>query len=457
MPAPPPSPPDPRELLRSRQYLVVLLFGAILGVPIALVAFYFLKFVNEAQNWVFGTLPIDLGFHSTPSWWPLPILVLAGLGVAATIHFLPGTGGESPAEGFKGVGAPTGIELPGIVIAALLTLCLGAVLGPEAPLIAIGGGLALLAVHLVKKDAPAQATLVIGAAGSFAAISTLLGSPLVGAVLLMEAAGLGGPMMGVVLVPGLLASGIGSLVFIGLDNLTGFGTFSLAVPNLPPVTSPTGAEFVWAVVIGILAAVLGTAIRRGALLLEPIVAARRLWLTPLIGAAVAVTAILFQHATNHGFDQVLFSGENTIAPLIDNAATWSVGALVLLVMAKSLAYGLSMSGFRGGPTFPALFIGAAGGIALSHFSSLPLVAGVAMGVGAMSVTMLGLPLTSVVLTAVFVEADAIQLVPLIIVAVVVAYVASARLSPAPGPSEGGPSESGRSDAGPSEAVGADET
>ena len=51
-------------------------------------------------------------------------------------------------------------------------------LGPEAPLIAIGSGLGVLAVHLVKRDAPAQASAVIGAAGSFAAISTLLGSPL---------------------------------------------------------------------------------------------------------------------------------------------------------------------------------------------------------------------------------------------------------------------------------------
>jgi len=50
---------------------------------------------------------------------------------------------------------------------------------------------------------------VIGAAGSFAAISTLLGSPLAGAFLLMEASGIGGPMMGVILIPGLLAAGVG--------------------------------------------------------------------------------------------------------------------------------------------------------------------------------------------------------------------------------------------------------
>ena len=45
-------------------------------------------------------------------------------------------------------------------------------------------------------------------------------------------------MLGVVLVPGLLAAGVGSLIFVGLDTWTGFGTFSLAVPDIPPFGTP---------------------------------------------------------------------------------------------------------------------------------------------------------------------------------------------------------------------------
>jgi len=424
---------SPAELLRSRTYVVLLVFGAIIGVPVAVIAYFFLKVVGVAQEWIFKTLPVDLGFDSTPTWWPLPILVVAGLLVALTIQYLPGTGGHSPAEGFKSEGAPAGMELPGIIIAAFVTLAFGAVLGPEAPLIALGSGFAVLAVHLIKKDAPAQASVVIGAAGSFAAVSTLLGSPILGAFLLMEVAGLGGPLLGVVLVPGLLAAGVGSLVFIGLDGLTGYGTFTLAVPDLPAFSSVTVAQFVWAIAIGLLGAVVGTGIKRMGLFLEPIVAGRRLWLTPVMGAGVALAAIVFGHFSSHGAEQVLFSGENTLAPLIQQAETWTWGALVLLVVCKGLAYGLSLGSFRGGPTFPAMFIGAAGGMALSHMAGLPMIAGVAMGIGAMAVTMLGLPLTSVLLTAVFLQADGVTLTPLIIVSVVVAYVASARLAPAPEP------------------------
>ena len=225
--------------------------------PVAAVAYFFLKLVSEAQHWVFTTLPGDVGFTSAPIWWPILPLTVSGLLVGLSLRHLPGTGGHKPAEGFKAGGAVDPKDLPGIVVAAFATLSLGVVLGPEAPLIAIGSGLGVLAVHLLKRDAPKTATMVIGAAGSFAAISTLLGSPLVGAFLLMEASGIGGPMLGVVLVPGLLAAGIGTLIFVGLDNWTGYGTFSLAIPNIPAFTTPTLAEFLWAIAIGVAAAVLG--------------------------------------------------------------------------------------------------------------------------------------------------------------------------------------------------------
>ena len=101
----------------------------------------------------------------------------------------PEPGATSPRRVSRPAGPVPPVELFGIVAAAFATLSLGAVLGPEAPLIAIGSGLGVLAVHLFKRDAPPMAVVVIGVAGSFAAIATLLGSPLVGAFLLMEMAG----------------------------------------------------------------------------------------------------------------------------------------------------------------------------------------------------------------------------------------------------------------------------
>jgi H+/Cl- antiporter ClcA len=435
------TPSDPLALLRSRSYLALLVLAAIIGVPISAAAYFFLALVSKLQLWIFTDLPKDVGFSSEPLWWPIPPLVLAGVLVALAIRYLPGTGGHSPADGFKVGGGPAApVELPGIVLAALATLSLGVVLGPEAPLIALGGGLGVLAVRLVKRDAPPRTSTVVAAAGSFAAVSTLLGSPLLGAFLLMEASGLGGAMLELVLVPGLLAAGVGSLIFLGLDHLTGLGTFSLAIPGLPHVGSPTGAEFLWALAIGVMAALVGSGIRWLGLFLRPHVERRMLLATPVAGLAVAGLAIAFAAGTGKGSSEVLFSGQSALGPFITGSASYTVGALLLLLVCKGLAYGVSLSGFRGGPTFPALFLGAAGGVALSHLPGLPLVYGVAMGIGALCVVMLRLPLTSVLLATLLLSSDGLQVTPLVIVAVVVAYVASARLTPPPAPASPSPAE-----------------
>ena len=440
------SPPDPLALLRSRSYIVLLVVAAIIGAPVSTLAYFFLALVSKMQGWIFTDLPKGVGFHAEPLWWPLLPLLLAGILVGLTIRYLPGRGGHSPADGFKaGAGPPSPRDLAGIVLAAFATLSLGVVLGPEAPLIALGGGLGVLAVKLVKRDAPARTQAAVAAAGSFAAISTLLGSPLTGAFLLMEASGLGGAMMQVVLIPGLLAAGVGSLVFVGLDAWTGLGTFSLAIPGLPHVGAPTIGEFLWALAIGVLAVPFGFAIRWLGLFLRPHVERRILLITPVVGLAIAGLAIAFAAGTGKGSSEVLFSGQSALGPFIADSASYTVGALLLLLACKGLAYGVSLSSFRGGPTFPALFLGAAGGVALSHLPGLPLVDGVAMGIAAMSVVMLRLPLTSVLLASLLLASDGLAVMPLVIVAVVVAYVISARLTPSPAPDRaaaGGPQPAG---------------
>jgi len=366
-----------------------------------------------------------------PVWWPLPLLALSGLLVASCIRYLPGNCGHSPSEGFKTGGGPLPIEVPGVALAALATLSLGAVLGPEAPLIALGGGLGGLAVRVLKKDAPPTAVALIATAGSFAAISTLLGSPLLGAFLLMEAAGVGGAMLAVALLPGLLAAGIGSLVFVGLDSLTGQGTFSLAIPNLPPFTTPTGAMFMWAIGFGLVTPLFAWGTYALSRAVRPVVHARRIPVTVLLGMVIAALAIAFSQITGKDTNEVLFSGQSALPALITKAGSWSIGALALLVVCKTLAYALSLSAFRGGPVFPSMFIGAALGVMAANLPGMSLVPAVGMGIGAMCTSMLKLPFTSVLLATVLLTSDAYAVMPLVIVAVVVAYVTGQWLPPIP--------------------------
>ncbi|MET9465906.1 chloride channel protein [Streptomyces sp. NPDC006544] len=308
----------------------------------------------------------------------------------------------------------------------MASLGLGAVLGPEGPLILLGSGVAVWLMRLFKADVPAQGQAMVGAAGSFAAVSTLLGPPITGAFLLMEVSGIGGPMLGVVLVPGLLAAGTGSLVFVGLDNWTGLGTFSLAIPDVPQATSPTVTELGWALVIGLLAASVGTGSRKLSLLLQARAERHLIPATVLMGLVVAGLAIAYAQGSGKAATEVLYSGQSALGPLLSNSAGYTVATLLLLLACKGLAYCASLSAFRGGPIFPAMFLGAAGGIALSHLPELQLTSAFAMGIGAMSVAMLKLPLTAVLLATLLLGVQGLTVMPLVILAVVVAHVVTLR-------------------------------
>jgi H+/Cl- antiporter ClcA len=411
------------------------LLAAVLGVVIAAAAYWFLALIAAIQKWIYTKLPGQLGFHRVPAWWPVLPLVLAGVAVGLIIRYLPGRGGESPADGFKAGGVAQPADLTGIALAAVASIGLGAVIGPESPLIALGGGLAFLAVWLRKRDVPEKTGRVVAATGSFAAISTLLGNPLAGAFLLLEASDLGGPAASAALLPGLLGAGTGALIFLGFDSLTGHGLYSLAIPHLPPVPRPTGAELLWAVVIGLAAGPASVGIRRVALMVRPHVERRLVLLTPVAGLLIAGLAIGYAEATGKGDSDVLFSGQNALPGLITQGASYSIKAILLLVVCKAVAYCVALSSFRGGPTFPALFVGAAGGIAMSHLPGLPLIPAAAMGMAAMMAGILRLPMTATLVTTLFLGRDGITVLPLVIVSAVVSYVVAVRLTPPPPPGE----------------------
>src|SRR4029079_14898009 len=140
------------------------------------------------QPWIYEDLPDAFGFGTRPNWWPLPVLAIAGLLAALAINKLPGNGGPVPANGLNP--APTlPIDLPGVILAALASIGFGVVVGPDGPLLALGGGLGFLAFRLVRRDGPPEIGLLLATASTFAAVSFLFGSPVIAAVLLIEAAG----------------------------------------------------------------------------------------------------------------------------------------------------------------------------------------------------------------------------------------------------------------------------
>ena len=218
--------------------LRLVFLGALVGIPAALVAAVFVAVVHELEDWLWHDLPERLD-ASAPPWYLVVGLPLAGACIVlAARRLLPGDGGHPPLEGISV--APTPIaHAPGIALAAIGTLAFGAVLGPEAPLIALGSVVGLAAARLASADGPERN--VLSTAGSFSAISALFGGPLVAGILLLEA-GVGfGAALIPVLVPGLVAASIGFLIFTGLGDWGGLDATALSVPGCPRTTASRSA------------------------------------------------------------------------------------------------------------------------------------------------------------------------------------------------------------------------
>ncbi len=415
--------PNPKALLG------LLALAAAVGVGVSLASWGFLELIHQIQVGVFTDLPEALGYdHGAPSWFYFPVLGIAGLLAALAIVRLPGEGGHVPAEGLKIGGAPVQpLELPGIVLAAFATIGGGLVLGPEAPLIALGAGLGIFAIRSLRRDTPAEAQAVMAAAGSIAAVSMLFNSPIIAAVLLLEALGLDREKLPLILLPGLLAAGIGSLVSIGMGSLTGLSTsaYALGALTLPTLTKPALADFLWTFPLAIGIAVLVFGVMQLGLLTHRLTRRRPLLEVPAAALIVAALAVLFHAASpdpGKSAQEVLFSGQDALPGLALEAGSWSIYALLLLIAFKGIAWGISLGSFRGGPTFPALFIGAAAGVLASHLPGFDLTGAVGVGMGAGAVSVLRLPLSCVILASVLVSHSGEGSGPLIIVGVVVAYL-----------------------------------
>ena len=310
---------------------------------------------------------------------------------------LPGHGGHSPLEGLGADPIPP-IALASILPAALATLGLGLVLGPEAPLIALGLGLGALAVRLIRLEGTGAQLLVF--AGAFAAVAALFGGPLIAAFLLFEVTAASGKIpaqqIGRALLPGFVAAGTGALVFTGVAGWTGLHQANLALPSLPPYESVRITDVAWCLLVAAVVSVVVVAIRH---LAHGVAAQSSLGPVALLivaGLAVGALAVVFRATTDRPVDLVLFSGQTELPAVI---AEGSAGVLALLVLAKGLAYALSLgAGFRGGPVFPAIAIGVATAmVAADVLPGLHTTPAVATGIAAGTTAVLRVPFTAVLL------------------------------------------------------------
>lgn len=332
------------------QLAVLAILGVLVGLLAGLGASAFIKVEGSILHWLWGDLPESLGYHEPPGWLAIALLMVGGVVVFAASK-LPGHGGHSP---LQGLGIDIGPrEVASVLVAALGSLCFGAVLGPEAPLMAVGTALGALAFRDPTK--PVRTVMML--AGAMAAVGAIFGNPLVTAILLLEIAIMAGAQMAnpAVLLTALASLASGYTLQVGIEGWSGLGRAQLAVPGLPGYPSVQATDVLLAIPLALIVAAVSMAARIGG---ERIyLRAQRRPLATILVAAVGIglSAIAVSAITGGSLDLVLFSGQEAMPEYL---AITSLGTALVVLVGKFVAYALSLgSGFRGGPIFPAVALG----------------------------------------------------------------------------------------------------
>ncbi len=382
----------------DRAFIGLLGRAAVVGPVAAAAATAFVVTEHELTSLIWEHLPTRLGFSEVPWWWAVAMLSVGALLTALALG-LPGHGGHSPLDGFAfDVGPRVAVSA---VAAALASLSFGAVLGPEAPALAIGTATGFVVAGIGKVD-PSRLDghrRLLMMAGGMAAFGAVLGNPIALAVFILEAALVARRTAGapLALAPVALALATGYLVQVGVGQWAGLGEVVLALPTAPAYPTVLAADILVAVPLGLaVAVIIHVAFLGGGRMAHAMVHRPRVLLLVLSAWGIAGLALMARALVDAPLNQVLFSGQATVGGVL--TAT-SASSLLVVVIAKSLAYSISLgSGFRGGAVFPAISIGVGVAVVAALVVGPASVTGLAAaGVAAAVAAVIRLPFSSALL------------------------------------------------------------
>ena len=304
-------PAAPMPTPTARRPLAAMLIAAVIGLACGYVV---LEFVNAGILLLWETIPQS--WESTPAWYVIGIL-LVGAVLVYLIRTHVGDAGHSPIDGIT-IARLSPKDYVGVILAIVASLWGGVVLGPEVALVTTGSMLGGIVATRMRLAGPKDVKKIVGS-GALGAILALFIGPITSGSMKLGAA-------------------------------------------------PSAVEFDqlgWAVVVAIISVVVVTLARMGAGMMTRVTRGRpHLVILVATSLVIAVSALIVQSLTGEGIFYIVTSGEEFIGDL---PSLTSVSTIIAIIVFKAIAYAVSLgSGFRGGPFFPAMFIGAASGLLISR-------------------------------------------------------------------------------------------
>ena len=325
--------------LRTRTYFGLVLIASAVAVVLAFATLGFLGAYGLLRDALWEDLPDALGVDPHP-WYALAVTTLGGLAVGVLLTVVPGHGGPGPAEGHGvGIESVPPSHAAGMVLVSLVSLVAGASLGPEAALIAVALAVGNLLAARLRRTELAR---LFGMSGLGSVFSGLFGSPFAPAVLVLEVTQFTGRNLYVFLIPVLVASVVGLLIF---DAILGGPLFDLSFPSYNGVEL---AHVFEALAVSAAAAAVGmlviAAYRVARRAFRPL-GGRTVLKATLGGLGIGLVALV-------AGEETLFSGEHELEVLLSDPEAYGLGALLLILGGKIVAFAITLeTGFRGGRIF----------------------------------------------------------------------------------------------------------
>lgn len=346
-----------------------------IGVVSALLLWGLEQIAAVIQKGLWEGVPDAVGLARDSPWLTLGVLTLTGLAVGLVARFVPGHAGPDSATTELDTPPPSLREVPSIALAVLLSLAGGVSLGPENPIIAINGAIAVGLCARFVRAIPSRLAVLLASA---ATIGALFGTPVAAALVLTGAVAAvrgGGSLWDKLFLP-VAAAGAGALTMHAL------GAPPLAF-DVSAYGGPSAIDFVTGLLVALVSAGLGILAafafphvhRAFHSLRNPVL------FTTLGGLILGILGVV-------GGQITLFKGLEQTGELIAHPDDYSTGQLALFTVVKIVALLIAAgSGFRGGRIFPAVFVGVALGLFFqSIIPGMPM--GLAISCGAMGIVLL---------------------------------------------------------------------
>ncbi len=379
--------------LTERAFIVITLLCAGVGIVAGLFTAAFFLTVFPALDFVWTTIPSAYGINGTAmAIYTVAICVLGGFIVGMTIRLTrePAT---VLAEEMDEVSETGRIRPRGGIVnlfRGAFAIIFGGSVGPEGPLIAGSGAIGTWLGD--KTKLPPEGVSAYMFAGVSGTMGSFFGNPFAMSVITVEGSLEKGHFSWRMLIPGIVASTTGYVVFFIITG-TVMGKYVF-----PPYPEFHLYDLGYAVILGIIGAAIGLAFiytfqwmrrRTSPYKKYPVIQA------VIGGLILGIVGVVFPLA--------LFTGETQAQDVIDGALLGELGVIALLVLAvvKMLLTSWCIgTGWAGGYIFPTLFMGAAVGMAIYlAFPFIPAGVCLASVMGAIFVSVFKSPIAVTMITA----------------------------------------------------------